>query len=224
MKNYYDELEVSQTASKEVIERVYKVLAKKYHPDTTKEANKQAAEEKFKIISEAYDVLSNDEKRKKYDLELEKSNPTISYQDYMNVVQQRDNLNNSLRGLQNEFAQYKNSYNATATQYNRNAHTQYQQSQFNQTRYNQTQQNFNNGFNNYQRPNMNQAYNNPNVRTRTKKYYYNSATGQPVSSFQYFKYKMRNFISNMIFYAVLIFLFFILLKNVLSSGINSLLS
>ena len=49
MKNYYDELEVSHSASKEVIEKVYKVLAKKYHPDTTKEIDKIAAEENLKL-------------------------------------------------------------------------------------------------------------------------------------------------------------------------------
>lgn len=44
MKNYYEELEVSRNASNEIISRAYKVLAKKYHPDTTTE-NKQLAEE-----------------------------------------------------------------------------------------------------------------------------------------------------------------------------------
>ena len=94
MKNYYEELEISKTASKEVIEKVYKVLAKKYHPDTTQETDKQAAEEKFKIISEAYEILSDDEKRKKYDLELEQSNPSVSYEDYINIVNERNSLNN----------------------------------------------------------------------------------------------------------------------------------
>ena len=63
MRNYYDELEVSKTASKEMIGKVYKILAKKYHPDTTNETDKHAAEEKFKKISEAYEVLYDDEKR-----------------------------------------------------------------------------------------------------------------------------------------------------------------
>ena len=108
MKNYYDELEISKNASKEVIERVYKVLAKKYHPDTTQEPDKHAAEEKFKVISEAYEILSNEEKRKKYDLELEQENPSISYDDYINVVNQRDFLNNSLNNLKNQFQQSTN--------------------------------------------------------------------------------------------------------------------
>lgn len=225
MKNYYDELEVSKTASKDVIEKVYKVLAKKYHPDTTKEADKQLAEEKFKIISEAYEVLSDDEKRKKYDIELEQSNPTISYQDYMNVVNQRDTLNNTLKGLQNEFNQFRNSYNTqrtAQTQYQQNPYNQaqYRQNQFNQARYGQPNQNFNNGFNNYQ----NQNYANPNTGGRKKKYYYNTATGQPVSTFDYYKYKIRKFISNLGFYIILIIIFIILMKNILSTGLNGFLA
>ena len=119
MKNYYDELEVSKTSSKEIISKVYKILAKKYHPDTTKEADKYAAEEKFKVISEAYEVLSDDEKRKKYDLELEQENPSISYEDYINVVKERDTLTNSLNNMKNQFQQSNNSnINNTNTIYN----------------------------------------------------------------------------------------------------------
>ena len=47
MKNYYEILEVDQKASKEVIEKAYKVLAKKYHPDLQEEKNKKRAEEKI---------------------------------------------------------------------------------------------------------------------------------------------------------------------------------
>ena len=218
MKNYYDELEVSKTASKEIIEKVYKVLAKKYHPDTTKEANKHEAEEKFKIISEAYEILSNDEKRAKYDLELEQQTPTISYEDYLNVVNQRDMLNNNLKILQNELNQFKNLYNTT-TQYNNNFQTQYTQNQFQQAQYQQNQykqpnQNFNNGFNNYQRPNTT----NPNTKNTGKKYYYNTVTGQPVSAADYYRYRIRKFFSNAFFYIGLLILFTLLVKNLLSSG------
>ena len=66
MKSYYEILEVSETASQEVIERVYKVLAKKYHPDMNLD-NPKEAEEKFKEVSTAYETLSNPDKRKKYD-------------------------------------------------------------------------------------------------------------------------------------------------------------
>ncbi len=64
-KDYYKTLGVSQDASKEDIHKAYRKLAKKYHPDKNKGSD--AAQEKFKEISEAYNVLSKPEKRKKYD-------------------------------------------------------------------------------------------------------------------------------------------------------------
>lgn len=70
MNTLYEILEVSENASKEVIEKAYKVLAKKYHPDLQTPENKQIAEIKMKQINEAYDVLSNEEKRRAYDEEL----------------------------------------------------------------------------------------------------------------------------------------------------------
>ena len=72
MKNYYEILEVSQSASQEVIEKAYKALTKKYHPDLQDGIDKTYAEQKMKELNEAYDVISNQEKRKSYDFELEK--------------------------------------------------------------------------------------------------------------------------------------------------------
>lgn len=69
-KTLYDILEVSEKASKEVIEKAYKVLAKKYHPDLQTEENKSKAESRMKEINEAYNVLSDDVAREKYDEEL----------------------------------------------------------------------------------------------------------------------------------------------------------
>lgn len=71
MLNLYETLEVSEKASKEVIEKAYRVLAKKYHPDLQSKENIKNAENKMKQINEAYEILSNDEKRKKYDIELQ---------------------------------------------------------------------------------------------------------------------------------------------------------
>ena len=70
MKTLYELLEVSENASKEIIEKAYKVLAKKYHPDLQAEGEKLEAEKKMKQINEAYEVLSDEEKRKEYDLKL----------------------------------------------------------------------------------------------------------------------------------------------------------
>jgi len=66
MKSYYEILEVNENASNEVIEKAYKVLAKKYHPDLQSEENKKAAEEKMKKINEAYEILISDVKRQDY--------------------------------------------------------------------------------------------------------------------------------------------------------------
>ncbi|MEE3260078.1 MAG: DnaJ domain-containing protein [Candidatus Latescibacterota bacterium] len=62
--DYYQVLGVSRDASKEDITRAYRQLARKYHPDRNQEAG---AEEKFQRISEAYEVLKDEEKRGKYD-------------------------------------------------------------------------------------------------------------------------------------------------------------
>ena len=66
MKNYYEILEVSENASDEIIDRAYRVLAKKYHPDTWPSSKSYWAENKFKEITEAYQILSNPALRKKY--------------------------------------------------------------------------------------------------------------------------------------------------------------
>lgn len=63
-RDYYEVLDVSKDASKEEIKRAYRKLALKYHPDRNKSSD---AEERFKEISEAYAVLSDDEKRSQYD-------------------------------------------------------------------------------------------------------------------------------------------------------------
>jgi curved DNA-binding protein len=65
-EDYYRVLGVSKKASKDEIKKAFRKLALKYHPDQNKD-NKEA-EEKFKKINEAYAVLSNDEKRKQYDM------------------------------------------------------------------------------------------------------------------------------------------------------------
>ena len=66
VKEYYKILELSENCSQTDIKKHYKKMALKWHPDRNKE-NKDVAEEKFKKVSEAYEVLSNEDKRRKYD-------------------------------------------------------------------------------------------------------------------------------------------------------------
>lgn len=64
-RDYYEILGVSKQASKDEIKKAYRKIAIKYHPD--KNPDDKDAEEKFKEAAEAYEVLSNDEKRQRYD-------------------------------------------------------------------------------------------------------------------------------------------------------------
>lgn len=63
--NYYEILEISQSADKDSIKKAYRKLALKYHPDRNQ--GDKEAESKFKLINEAYEILSDDKKRAVYD-------------------------------------------------------------------------------------------------------------------------------------------------------------
>ncbi|MCJ2541056.1 MAG: DnaJ domain-containing protein, partial [Candidatus Thermoplasmatota archaeon] len=65
-RDYYTVLGAEKAASKDDIKKAYRKLAKKYHPDANKDDPK-SAEERFKELSEAYEVLMDDDKRARYD-------------------------------------------------------------------------------------------------------------------------------------------------------------
>ena len=66
-KDYYETLGVPKSASPDDIKKSYRKLAREHHPDMVKESDKAAAEKRFKEINEAYQVLSDPQKRKMYD-------------------------------------------------------------------------------------------------------------------------------------------------------------
>lgn len=77
MKNLYEILGVSSTATKDEIKKKYRECAKKFHPDrfaTAPESEKQKAEKTFREINDAYSILSDDSKRKEYDEQLLRGN------------------------------------------------------------------------------------------------------------------------------------------------------
>ena len=110
MENLYEILEVSKNASPEVIEKAYKTLVKKYHPDVAKD--KEQAEKMMKKLNSAYEILSNPDSKAEYDFNLEqeenrlninkKNNSDMSYNQYYNVQNQQEE-NNSM---------YSNNYNS----------------------------------------------------------------------------------------------------------------
>ena len=67
-KNYYEVLGVSRDAPQDQIKKAYRKLARKYHPDISKEAD---AETHMQELNVAYDTLSNAEKKKEYDFQLD---------------------------------------------------------------------------------------------------------------------------------------------------------
>lgn len=121
-KNYYEILEVDQKASNEIIDKAYKTLVKKYHPDLQNTEKQKEYEEKMKLINEAYSVLSDDYKRTTYDEQLQSE--TISRQEYQKILEENRNLKQELRDLEQNRANTTKNINQ---QYHQSYHQQYQQ-------------------------------------------------------------------------------------------------
>lgn len=117
-KNYYDILQINQNASPEIIEKAYKTLAKKYHPDLQEENNKKEAEEILKEINEAYEILSNSDKKALYDQNLK--NETISQEDYDKIYHQNEALKEELNNLKNNTSNTTTSSNINLNSFNTN--------------------------------------------------------------------------------------------------------
>lgn len=105
MKNYYEILEVNQKASGEIIEKAYKVLVKKYHPDLYTREKRAYAEQKIKDINEAYKILSDIFLREQYDTELQKQleqEQINRYDKFNNRATKKPNNKNTYSNQQEE--------------------------------------------------------------------------------------------------------------------------
>lgn len=123
-KNYYEILEVDKNASPEVIEKAYKTLAKKYHPDLQADSSKKDAEIRMKLINEAYEVLSYPEKKREYDISLQKS--TISEEDISSILEENQELHRKINNIQKQQENVNNYDNITSSADNTNTiNTQY---------------------------------------------------------------------------------------------------
>lgn len=95
--NLYEILEVNENASEETINKIYKMQAKRYHPDLQHtDQEKQMAEEKMKKINEAYGILSNPQKRNEYDENLRNQRERVEAENRQKIFDQaiRENQNN----------------------------------------------------------------------------------------------------------------------------------
>lgn len=192
MKNYFEILEVDVYASDEIINRAFKLLAKRYHPDTQHEDKKQWAEEQFKLLNEAYEVLSDKSKRDEYikKLEFERDDKINSL-----LIQNAD-LEIQVEDLQRELDDLKNFYGANQnySSYNSTASSNFK-----------VNENFNKNFSQNMYNNQD-LYNNNSIPnyTNTSRVY----TEEPVYYESYYhpiKNKLKNLLAFLITLGVIIF-------------------
>ena len=93
MKDYYELLELNKNASEDTIKKVFRMLIKKNHPDLFEGKEKEVAEEKVKMLNEAYATLIDKEKRKSYDIELEQ-HALDERQNLETLIQENEYLKN----------------------------------------------------------------------------------------------------------------------------------
>lgn len=120
MSNLYEILEVSKNASKEVIDKAYHVLAKKYHPDLqTNEKEKNIAKEKMQKINSAYEILGDEQKRKIYDLKLEQEIEEQKRKENQKQLEELRNLKQNMQAQnigRNEVNDVQNNMNNSSMQ------------------------------------------------------------------------------------------------------------
>ena len=115
MINYYEILEVSEKASAEVIEKAYKALVKKYHHDLQPNENKHEAENKIKVINEAYEILSDAAKKESYDKKLNASRINQQQSYNQNINSQANTVNPNSSNTKKSVTYHSNKNNTTTT-------------------------------------------------------------------------------------------------------------
>ena len=129
-KNYYDILGLSREANSDQIKKAYRKLARKYHPDVSKEAD---AEERMQEVNVAYDTLSNDDKKTAYDFQLDHPQGTSDFgqqqgQGFEGFGQQSADFS----GFEDLFGRFGSGFGGGNYDYQ---HSQYQQNQRQQRRF-----------------------------------------------------------------------------------------
>ena len=218
-KNYYKILEVDKSASKEVIEKVYKILAKKYHPDLQDESNKQFYENKLKAINEAYDILSDPIKRNQYDSELKAeelkrvekiNNKNISDKEFEALFNENLQLKNTIKQLKEVQSQ----------EYKNNEDSFFNNDYINQKHINQKQQNkqkFKN-YSNFNNNNFNYSQYNHQINDAINKSInkaYHDAYIQDLKNRGYkirYKKTLKDYIRNFIALVITIFILFLVFQ------------
>lgn len=121
-KNFYEILGVAKDATAEQIKKAYRKLARKYHPDISKETD---AEEKMQEINVAYDTLSNEEKKKQYDFELEHPNGFQNFGSGSGQYYQDHNQQHDFSGFEDLFGRFGAGFGGSDYGYQRNQRQQH---------------------------------------------------------------------------------------------------
>jgi len=132
MENYYKILQVDKDASSEIIDKAYKLLVKKYHPDLQTDEEKRIAEEKIKKINEAYDIISDKSKREEYNKQLPEK--TLSIDEYNSLINENQTLKDELTFVREKLTNISNVYsnfNNNYQSYNNNNYQNYNGNNFN---------------------------------------------------------------------------------------------
>lgn len=144
MKDYYEVLEVSRNASKDTINKIFKIHMKACHPDLFQGDEKIKAEEKSKEYTEAYNVLSDDNERAKYDEQL-KAEESQSNTQLQTIIEENEYLKQVIAKKDDIIKRLSNP-TFTNPDYSSPSYSSVQQQYGNQ---------YQNGFNNFNPPNNN---------------------------------------------------------------------